>query len=155
MRGQVLDGLIVGSMIFVLLLFMRVPFAIVIAAAAGVLNLIPYAGAVAGFVPSVLLALAYNGLENAIFVGIGFAVIQQIDGDFVVPRIMNASVKLPPVVVIVSIIGFGSLFGILGALLAVPIAAMGRVFKLHFAPSPSLDDRDRDLARAQSLTKFK
>jgi predicted PurR-regulated permease PerM len=141
-------------MIYVWLVIMHVPFALVIACAAAVFNLIPYAGAIAGFIPSVLLALAYNGWQNALIVAIGFAVIQQIDGDFIVPRIMNASVKLSPVVIIVSIIGFGSLFGIFGALVAVPIAAMLRVLKLHFAPSPSIEEFERDRAAAQSQTKF-
>jgi len=72
-RGQVLDGLCVGFMIWLLLAIMHVPFALVIAVAAGVLNLIPYAGAIVGFVPSVLVALAYNGWENALIVAIGFA----------------------------------------------------------------------------------
>ena len=154
-RGQVLDSLIVGSMIWLLLILMHVPFALVIASAAGVLNLIPYAGAIAGFIPSVVLALAYNGWENALFVGIGFAVIQQIDGDFVVPRIMSSSVKLSPVIIIVSIIGLGSLFGLFGALLAVPIAAMLRVLKLHFAPSPSPSEFERDKVVALNDTKFR
>jgi predicted PurR-regulated permease PerM len=154
-RGQVLDGLCVGTMIWLWLTIMHVPFALVIAAAAAAFNLIPYAGAIAGFIPSVLLALAYNGWENAVVVAIGFAVIQQIDGDFIVPRIMNASVKLSPVIIIVSIISFGSLFGILGALVAVPVAAMFRVFKLHFAPSPSPVEFEREKVAAQSMTQFK
>jgi predicted PurR-regulated permease PerM len=154
-RGQALDGLCVGFMIYVLLVVMRVPFALVIAVAAGVLNLIPYAGAIAGFIPSVLLALAYNGWQSALIVGIGFAVIQQIDGDIIVPRIMNASVKLSPVIVILSIIAFGSLFGILGALVAVPIAGMCRVLKLHFAPAPSTSEFELAKAEALPLMKFK
>jgi predicted PurR-regulated permease PerM len=154
-RGQVLDGLCVGFMIWLLLAIMHVPFALVIAVAAGVLNLIPYAGAIVGFVPSVLVALAYNGWENALIVAIGFCVIQQIDGDFIVPRIMNASVKLSPVVIIIAIIGFGSLFGIIGALMAVPLAAMMRVFKLHFSPSPSDEDFEQLRLAARSQEKFK
>jgi predicted PurR-regulated permease PerM len=153
-RGQVLDGLCVGTMIFIWLLIMKVPFALVIAVAAGIFNLIPYVGAIAGFVPSVLLALAFNGWENALIVAIGFAVIQQIDGDFIVPRIMNASVKLSPVVIIVSIVTFASFFGILGALLAVPIAAMLRVFKLHFAPGPPMDQFRRDEQASTAYRQF-
>ena len=72
-RGQLLDCLIVGAMIGVWLMITGVPFALVIAVAAGVLNLIPYVGAIAGFIPSVLLALAYNGWQNALIVAVGFA----------------------------------------------------------------------------------
>lgn len=153
-RGQLLDCLIVGTMIGVWLLIMGVPFALVIAVAAGIFNLIPYVGAIAGFIPSVLLALAYNGWQNALIVAIGFAVIQQIDGDFVVPRIMNANVKLSPVIIILSIVAFGGLFGILGAFVAVPIAAILRVLKLHFAPSPSPAEIEADRQAGLPLMKF-
>jgi predicted PurR-regulated permease PerM len=153
-RGQLLDCLIVGSMIGVWLMITGVPFALVIAVVAGVLNLIPYVGAIAGFIPSVLLALAYNGWQNALLVAVGFAVIQQIDGDFIVPRIMKSNVKLSPVIIILSIIGFGSLFGILGAFVAVPIAAIVRVLKLHFAPSPSPQEVEADRQAGLPLMKF-
>jgi predicted PurR-regulated permease PerM len=153
-RGQLLDCLIVGTMIGVWLLITGVPFALVIAVAAGIFNLIPYVGAIAGFIPAVLLALAYNGWQNAVIVAVGFAVIQQIDGDFVVPRIMNANVKLSPVIIILSIVAFGGLFGILGAFVAVPIAAILRVLKLHFAPSPSLAEIETDRQAGLPLMQF-
>jgi predicted PurR-regulated permease PerM len=153
-RGQALDALIVGFMIYIWLTLMKVPFALIIAVAGGILNFIPYAGAIVGFIPSVLLALAYNGWQNALVVAIGFCVIQQVDGDFIVPRIMSRNVKLSPVLVIISIIAFGTLFGLLGALIAVPVAAMLRVLKLHFAPSPTEAQFVRDKAEAASLMKF-
>ncbi|MGA8327011.1 MAG: AI-2E family transporter [Candidatus Cybelea sp.] len=153
-RGQLLDCLIVGAMIGVWLMITGVPFALVIAVAAGVLNLIPYVGAIAGFIPSVLLALAYNGWQNALIVAVGFAIIQQIDGDFIVPRIMKSNVKLSPVIIILSIVTFGSLFGIIGAFVAVPTAAILRVFKLHFAPSPSPAEIETDRQAGLRLMKF-
>jgi len=153
-RGQLLDCLIVGAMIGIWLMITGVPFALVIAVAAGILNLIPYVGAIAGFIPSVLLALAYNGWQNALIVAIGFAVIQQIDGDFIVPRIMKSNVKLSPVIIILSIITFGSLFGILGAFVAVPMAAILRVLKLHFAPSPSPAEIETYRQSGLRLMKF-
>jgi predicted PurR-regulated permease PerM len=102
----------------------------------------------------VLQALAYNGWQSALIVAVGFAVIQQIDGNFIVPRIMNANVKLSPVIIILSILAFASLFGILGAFAAVPIAAILRVFKLHFAPSPSAAEIEADRRAGLPLIKF-
>jgi predicted PurR-regulated permease PerM len=153
-RGQLLDCVIVGAMVGLWLLITGVPFALIVAVAAGILNLIPYAGAIAGFIPAVLLALAYNGWQNALIVAVGFAAIQQIDGNFIVPRIMKANVKLSPVIIIVSIVAFASLFGILGAFLAVPIAAILRVLKLHFYPSPSPAEIETDRRAALPLMKF-
>jgi predicted PurR-regulated permease PerM len=135
-RGQLLDGLIVGVLIWGMLTLNHVPFAFLIGVSAGVLNLVPYLGAIVGFVPSVLLALSYNGWQSALLVAALFAVIQQVDGNFIVPRIMQANVSLSPVVLIVSIIVFSALFGLLGTFIAVPLAAMLRVLKLHFAPAP-------------------
>jgi len=124
-------------MIALMLYLMHVPYALLIGVTAGVLNLVPYLGSIAGFIPSVALALGYNGWQNAIEVAILFAVIQQIDGSFILPRIMKANVSLSPVVIVVSILIGSALFGVVGTFLAVPVAAMLRVFKVHFAPAPS------------------
>lgn len=135
-RGQLIDGAIVGAMIAVMLLIMHVPYALLIGVAAGILNFIPYAGAVVGFVPSVLLAFAYNGPANAGIVAVLFAVIQQIDGNFVAPRVLKDNVGLSPFWIIVSILSFSELFGLTGTFLAVPVAAMLRVMREHFIPAP-------------------
>ncbi len=135
-RGQLIDGAIVGAMITIMLFIMHVPYALLIGVAAAILNFIPYAGAVVGFVPSVLLALSYNGPTNAIIVAALFAVIQQIDGNFVAPRVLKDNVGLSPFWIIISILGFTELFGIAGTFLAVPTAAMIRVFRDHLGPQP-------------------
>jgi predicted PurR-regulated permease PerM len=135
-RGQLIDGAIVGVMIFVMLQIMHVPYALLIGICAGLLNFIPYAGAVVGFVPSVLLALSYNGLTNALIVAALFAVIQQIDGNFVAPRVLKDNVGLSPFWIIVSILSFSELFGLVGTFLAVPAAAMIRVLREQLLPGP-------------------
>lgn len=150
-RGQVLDGAIVAVMIAVMLWFMHVPYALLIGVAAGFLNLVPYLGAIAGFIPSVLLAFGYNGWQNALIVAILFGVIQQIDGTFILPRIMKANVSLSPVVIIVSILVGSALFGVVGTFLAVPVAAMLRVLKIHFAPAPAAREMSSLETRAKAL----
>ena len=135
-RGQLIDGAIVGLMILVMLTIMHVPYALLIGVAAGILNFIPYAGAVIGFVPSVLLALAYNGPTNALVVAVLFAVIQQIDGNFVAPRVLKDNVGLSPLYIIIAILIGSELFGIIGTFLAVPVAAMLRVLRENLLPSP-------------------
>jgi predicted PurR-regulated permease PerM len=117
-RGQLLDGAIVGFLIFILLWITHVPYALLIGVLAGILNFIPYVGAIIGFFPSVLLALIYNDWQNALIVAIGFGVIQQVDGNLIVPRIMKSQVQLSPVLLIASILVFSALFGVLGTFLA-------------------------------------
>lgn len=154
-RGQVLDGAIVAVMIAVMLYIMHVPYALLIGVAAGFLNLVPYLGAIAGFIPSVLLALGYNGWQSALGVAILFGIIQQIDGTFILPRIMKANVSLSPVLIIVSILVGSALFGVIGTFLAVPVAAMLRVVKVHFAPAPPLPEMAVLESNAKSLMIFK
>jgi predicted PurR-regulated permease PerM len=136
-RGQLIDGAIVGMMIFVMLMATHVPYALLIGIAAGILNFIPYAGAVIGFVPSVILALAYNGPGNALLVALLFAVIQQIDGNFVAPKVLKDNVGLSPLYIILSILVGSELFGLIGTFLAVPIAAMLRVLREQLLPQPA------------------
>jgi len=153
-RGQLLDGAILGFMVFLLLFFTHVPFALLIAVLAGILNFIPYVGAIIGFVPSVALALAYNSWQTAVIVGVGFAIIQQIDGNVIVPRIMKSQLALSPVLLILSILAFSGLFGVVGTFVAVPVVAMLRVIKLHFAPAPDDAELRDDESKAKRLTKF-
>jgi predicted PurR-regulated permease PerM len=136
-RGQLIDGAIVGAMITVMLFALHVPYALLIGVAAGILNFIPYAGAVIGFVPSVILALSYNGPTNALIVAALFAVIQQVDGNFVAPRVLKDNVGLSPFWIILSILTFTELFGLPGTFLAVPAAAMIRVLREQLLPPPA------------------
>lgn len=136
-RGQLIDGAIVGVMIFIMLTATHVPYALLIGIAAGLLNFIPYAGAVIGFIPSVILALAYNGPGNALLVALLFAVIQQIDGNFVAPRVLKDNVGLSPLYIIISILLGSELFGLAGTFLAVPVAAMLRVLREQLLPQPA------------------
>lgn len=152
-RGQILDGIIVGALVFVALLILHVPYAYLIAVAAGILNFVPYLGAVIGFIPSVILAFVYNGPTNALMVGITFAAIQQLDGNVIVPRIMKENVGLAPVWIIVSIICFSELFGILGTFVAVPVAAMLRILKMHFLPEP-VPIEEKELAPEEEVLRI-
>jgi predicted PurR-regulated permease PerM len=150
-RGQVLDGVILGAMITVMLWILHVPYALLIGVSAGILNLIPYVGAIVGFIPSVLLALIFNGWQNALIVGVLFGVIQQIDGNVILPRIMKDQVQLSPLIIILAILIFSAFFGLVGTFLAVPVTAMLRVFKLHFAPAPPDTEVAVEEKRALSL----
>jgi predicted PurR-regulated permease PerM len=133
-RGQIIDGTIVGAMIGTMLWATHVPYALLIGVLGGLLNLIPYAGAVVSFVPAVILALLYNGPGNALVVAVLFGVIHQVDGNLISPRVLKESVGLSPVWIILAILAGSELFGIVGTFLAVPAAAMLRVLMFHFVP---------------------
>lgn len=137
-RGQAIDGFILGTLVTIMLLIMHVRYALLIGVAAGILNLIPYLGALIGVVPATVLAFVFNGWQNAVTVAILFMVIQFLDGNVILPRIMKGSVQLSPLIIIVAILIGSAYFGVMGTFLAVPIAAILRVLKLHFAPAPEI-----------------
>jgi predicted PurR-regulated permease PerM len=135
-RGQLIDGSILGAMLTIMLALTHVPYALLIGVVSGALNFIPYAGALIAFVPAVILAFVYNGLGNAVLVAVLIVVIHQIDGNFVAPRVLKDNVGLSPFWIVISILGFSELFGLPGTFLAVPVAAMVRVLREHLLPRP-------------------
>jgi predicted PurR-regulated permease PerM len=133
-RGQLLVGATIGACITIALLILHVRYAVLIGVLAGLFDIIPYVGAIVGFVPSVLLALADDGWRHALVVAAVFIGIFQLEGHFIAPKIVSDSVGLSPLMVIVAILIGGELLGIGGMFLAVPVAAMIRVFALHAFP---------------------
>ncbi|MBV8750090.1 MAG: AI-2E family transporter [Candidatus Eremiobacteraeota bacterium] len=136
-RGQLIDGSILGAMLTIMLLLMHVPYALLIGVVSGALNFIPYAGALIAFLPAFLLAWTYHGFTNALIVGALIVVIHQIDGNFVAPRVLKDNVGLSPFWIVISILGFSELFGLPGTFLAVPVAAMIRVLRENLLPPPA------------------
>lgn len=152
-RGQILDGLIVGTLIWSMLSINHVPYALLIGVVSMLLNFVPYLS-ILSIIPSVLLALAYNGWQNALIVAILFGIIQQIDGNFIEPFVMRINIALAPTLIIGAIVAFTALFGPFGAFVAVPIVAMLRVIKLHLAPAPPDRELAADEATSTGLRRF-
>jgi predicted PurR-regulated permease PerM len=138
-RGQLLVGATIGICITIALVILHVKYALLIGVIAGLFDVIPYIGAIVGFVPSVLLALFNDGWQHALVVAVIFVLIFQAEGHFIAPRIVSESVGLSPLMVIVAILLGGELGGIGGMFLAVPIAAVIRVVILAAVPDFSAD----------------
>ena len=133
-RGQILVGVTIGTCITIALLLLHVKYAVLIGVAAGIFDVIPYVGALVGFVPSVALALANDGWQHALVVSAVFVAIFQLEGHFIAPKIVSDSVGLSPLMVIVAILIGGELLGIGGMFVAVPVAGVLRVALLHAVP---------------------
>lgn len=128
-RGQLILGLTVGLMTFVgLLILSRLVdpvfgrYAVLLSVTAGILELLPIIGPIISAVPAVLLA-ATAGLEPVIAALILYTLVQQLENNLLVPKIQGDAVELHPAAVMFSIIVGGALAGLLGAILALPIAA--------------------------------
>lgn len=122
--GALLDAVIVGLVVSIGLLIFRVPYAVLLGMILGVMNLVPYFGAIIGCVLIAFVALLTNGLPVAIGVAVYIIVAQQIDANIIQPRIIGDSVGLRPFYVLLSITLFGGLFGFWGILLGPPLMAV-------------------------------
>jgi putative heme transporter len=122
MRGQAITSALMAGFMFVVLLIAGVPNALALALFAGVADVLPYVGALLVCVPAFLAALS-QGTTVAFVVLALVAAYQEIESRFIVPRIYGDVLRLPAAMVMVSLLVGGKLLGILGALLALPIAA--------------------------------
>lgn len=124
--GQFADMIVVSVLIGVGLFILAVPLAPTLALIAGLLNFVPYVGAIAGALPAVLVALAQSPGQAA-WVALLFVVVQTLEGNVIAPLIQKRTIALPPALTILSQTVFGTLFGALGLILATPFAAAAMV----------------------------
>ena len=123
MGGQLLDGAIVAVMSFIGLAFLGVPYAFLLALIALFGSLIPLVGPVVSVIPAALIGLSTGGVPMALSVLVLYFVIQQIESNFIYPKVIKNVVGVPSLVVIIAVVMGGTLFGFLGIVLSVPVAA--------------------------------
>ncbi len=160
-RGQLFLGLVVGVATFVGLLLLGVfvdpvfiTFAVLLAVIAGFLELVPIIGPILSMIPTLVLSLTRQTRSRAaIAVVLLYVVVQQVENHVLVPQIQGDAVELHPSIVILALIVGSALFGLLGAILSVPVTAAGRdiyryLFRRLSEDDPDVPDPDApDLAR--------
>ena len=122
--GQLLDALLVGVETFIAMLILRLNYAPMIAVLVAVTNIIPIAGPYIGAIPSALLLLLSGEPLQALIFCILILVVQQVDGNFIAPRILGGATSISGLWVLVAIIVGGGLFGIVGMVVGVPVMAV-------------------------------
>lgn len=123
--GKAIDSLIIGVLCFILMTILRLPYTMLISLIVGVTNMIPYFGPFIGAIPGIVIILMINPLQAVIF-GIMVFALQQFDGLILGPKILGESVGLRPLWIIIAITVGGSIAGVLGMFLGVPIVAVFR-----------------------------
>jgi putative heme transporter len=121
-RGQLVTCLLIAAFSFVLLVACGVPHAMALAVFAGVADVLPYIGAFLSIGPMVLAALARGPVVVVVVLVIMFAY-EEFESRVLVPRIYGRALRLPSSVVLFALLAGGALMGVLGALLALPLAA--------------------------------
>ncbi|MEI8143397.1 MAG: AI-2E family transporter [Candidatus Berkelbacteria bacterium] len=126
LRGEFLLMVIIGVSVYIFLRIMNVPYALPIAVISGLLEVIPTLGPIFSGIIASVVALSVSPLIALVTV-IFYVVLQQLENVVIVPKIMQKAVGLPPVIIIIAIIIAARLFGITGALFAIPATAAGSI----------------------------
>jgi predicted PurR-regulated permease PerM len=131
MAGQTVLCITIGVMALIAYLLIGLPNALVLALAAGIMEAVPMVGPVLGAIPAGLVALSIAP-DRLIWVIVATVIIQQMENSLLVPRVMKSTVGVNPFVTLLSLFAFGSLFGVAGALMAIPVAAIVQLVLNHF-----------------------
>jgi len=126
-RGQGLLCLSIGVAAFIAYLLIGLPYTLVLAIFAGIMEMVPIFGPALGAIPALSVAMSLDP-SRAIWVVVATVLIQMLENVFLVPRIMKSSTGVNPIIVLLSLIAFSSVFGFMGALLALPLAAIIQLF---------------------------
>jgi predicted PurR-regulated permease PerM len=122
--GQIILIVFIFAMNLVAFLLIGLPYPLFLAVFAGIMEAVPMAGPVLGAVPAVLIALSLGEPTKVLWVVLATIAIQQFENAVLVPRIMRRAVGVNPLVTLLSLLAFASVLGIVGALIAIPIAAI-------------------------------
>lgn len=121
--GKIIDSIIVAIITFIVLSIASIPYTALISVLVGVTNIIPFFGQYIGAIPSALLVFIVSPVKGIIFVVL-IIIILQVDGNIIGPKIIGGSIGLGSFWILFAILVFGSLFGIIGMICAVPIFAV-------------------------------
>lgn len=123
LSGKILDSAIIGFLCYLCCLFMKMPYPILISVIVGVTNIIPVFGPYIGAIPSTLIIMLvdpHKGLTFIIFI----IILQQLDGNFIGPKILASSTGISSFWIIFAITLFGGLLGVFGMIIGVPVMAI-------------------------------
>lgn len=121
--GKFIDSSIIGVLCFVLMTILRLPYGLLISVIVGVTNMIPYFGPFIGAIPGILILLFVKPVKALVF-AIMVLCLQQFDGLILGPKILGESTGMKPLWIIFAITVGGSMFGVIGMFLGVPVVAI-------------------------------
>jgi predicted PurR-regulated permease PerM len=126
LRAQLILGLVVGIAVYIGLKILGVEYALLLALIAGVLEIVPYLGPILAVVPALMIGLAQSPIIGLSVLGL-YLLIQQVENNILVPKIMQTVTGLNPVISILALLVGLKAGGIAGAILAIPLAMMAVV----------------------------
>lgn len=125
--SQLVDAIVVGILTTIAMKIIGVRYAALLGFTIGLFNMIPYFGAIIAVAISALITLITGGFSQALVMLIVVIILQQIDANIINPKIIGDSLKISPLIVILSVSIGGAYFGVVGMFLAVPVAAVLKI----------------------------
>jgi predicted PurR-regulated permease PerM len=126
LRGQLILGLIVGTALYIGLKLLGVEYALLLAILGGLFEIVPYIGPVLSFIPAGVLAFAQSPVTG-VLTGLLYILVQQLENNILVPKVMQKTTGLNPIVSVIALVVGLKVAGVGGAILAIPLATMGAV----------------------------
>ncbi|WGO84739.1 AI-2E family transporter [Arsenophonus apicola] len=137
-RGKVIEMVIVGICTYIAFAFLGLRYSLFLSVLVGISVLIPYIGAVVVTIPVVLVALFQWGIGPDFWtLLIAYLIVQGLDGNLLVPILFSEAVNLHPLVIILSVVVFGGLWGFWGVFFAIPLATLIKAV-MHVWPEDNL-----------------
>lgn len=137
--AQIVDAIIVGIITSIAMTIMNVKYATLLGFLIGIMNVIPYFGAIIGVAISVIITIFTGGWIKALWLCLVLIILQQIDANIINPKILGNSLQISRILIIFAVTFFGAYFGVLGMFLGVPIIAMIKVFVLDY-----IDEKNKE-----------
>lgn len=139
-RGEFITMTIVGGLVFVGTALIGLPYSLPLALLAAILEFIPNIGPTVSAIPAIIIALITLGWPGAIITTVLYVIIQQLENNLIVPRVMQRNINVSGLTVILGILIGGSIFGVAGALLAIPsIIVLKTIFETWVKYKPKGD----------------
>lgn len=123
MQGQLLLGVLIFILVYLGLTIFGIPYALLLALLAGVLEIIPVFGPILAAIPAVALAFSVGGTSLALIITGFYLLVQQFESNLIYPLVVRKIVGVPPILVILALIIGAELAGFLGILISIPVVA--------------------------------
>jgi putative heme transporter len=156
MRGQLITSVAIGVFTYLLLVIGGVPNALSLALFAAVADVIPFIGGLLATAPAVLVALS-QGLTTGLVVLLALVLYQEFENRILVPKVYGRALRLAPATVVLALLAGGLLLGVIGALLALPIAAGLQMILAELRvelPGDDSDDRSEQARDAKTEATY-
>ncbi|HEC93792.1 MAG TPA: AI-2E family transporter [Candidatus Kaiserbacteria bacterium] len=143
MQGQILLSVFVGMLVYLGLLIIGIPYALLLGVFTAIMEIIPIFGSFISAIPAIMIAFSFGGLPLALIVTGLYVVVNQFEAHLIYPLVVRKIVGVPPLLVIIAMVAGAELAGFLGILLSIPLAAILQEF---------VNDLDKS-RRARATTK--